>query len=59
MPNHTTKSSKTTTTGASSDSSDKKAELGVVALIAGAIIVGLISIELFVYKLIQMKKNNK
>jgi endoglucanase len=55
----TTKSSKTTTTESSSESSDKKADLGVVALIAGAVIVGLISIELFVYKLIQMKKNNK
>ena len=57
----TTKSAKTTAeaTTDSDSSSGKKADIGVVALIAGAVIIGLISIELFVYKMVQMKKNNK
>ncbi len=53
----TTEDEAETTTSGSSDSK-KKADLGLVALIAGAIIIALISIEFFIYKLIQMKKNN-
>lgn len=30
----------------------------MIALIAGAVVVGLISIELFVYKMLKLKKNN-
>ena len=56
-----TKTSKATTTAAtttasSSDSGSSKADIRVVAIIAGAVIIGLISIELFIYKLIKMKK---
>lgn len=53
----TTEDEAETTTSGSSDSK-KRADLGLVALIAGAIIIALISIEFFIYKLIQMKKNN-
>lgn len=46
----------------SEEKSEKKSEeksgsnLGVIALIAGAIIIGLVSIEIFVYKMIKMTK---
>lgn len=57
-------SSKTTTTTTfaddkDDDKSDKKEDkgnIGMIALISGAAVVGLISIELFVYKLIKLKK---
>ncbi len=39
-----------------SDDSDDKGNIGVIALIAGAAVVGLISIELFVYKMLKLKK---
>ena len=51
----TTDSEDITTTEESSGSG-RKSNLGVVALVAGAIIIGLISLEFFVYKLIQLKK---
>lgn len=38
------------------DNSEKSGNIGMVALIAGAVVIGLISIELFVYKLIKLKK---
>lgn len=39
-----------------SNDSDDKGNLGMIALIAGAVVVGLISIELFVYKMLKLKK---
>ena len=51
-----TTESETTTAAESSSDKGRKSNLGVVALISGAVIIGLISIEFFVYKLIQMKK---
>ena len=38
------------------DDDDEDSNLGMIAIIAGAAVVGLISIELFVYKIIKLKK---
>ena len=60
------KSDSTTTKADKSDDKDTKKEkddksggLGKLALICGAAVVGLISLELFVYKMAKLKKNNK
>lgn len=55
------KSQKTETTAAAkaAKAEEKKSNVGVIALIAGACVIGLVSIEIFVYKLIKMKNSNK
>ena len=55
----TTSADSSTTTSDSDDGEGRRANIGVVALISGAIIIGLISIELFVYKMVKMKKDQK
>lgn len=51
---HTSTASKTTD---EADDDDKKSgNIGIIALIAGAVVIGLVSIELFVYKLLKLKK---
>ncbi|MBQ9898263.1 MAG: glycoside hydrolase family 9 protein [Ruminococcus sp.] len=49
----------TTAAAAKSEKAEEKSNVGVIALIAGACVVGLVSIEIFVYKLIKMKNSNK
>ncbi len=57
-------SSKTTTTTTFADDKDDdktdekedKGNIGMIALISGAVVIGLVSIELFVYKLVKLKK---
>ena len=55
-----TKTAKTTTRKAEKKASDSDSEsegsVKTVAIIAGAAVVGLISLELFVYKLIKLKR---
>lgn len=57
------KSDKTTTKARRSDDSDKKetknessGSLAKIALISGAVVIGLISLELFIYKMAKLKK---
>ncbi|MBQ9078727.1 MAG: glycoside hydrolase family 9 protein [Ruminococcus sp.] len=39
-----------------SEDEDDKGNIGMIALISGAVVIGLISIELFIYKLVKLKK---
>lgn len=55
--NKTNKStSKKNDTDKNSESGESKGNVTTVAIIAGAVVAGLISLELFVYKLVKLKK---
>ena len=45
-----------TTSESDDDNDSDKSNIVVIALISGAVVIGLISIEIFVYKIIKMKK---
>ncbi len=55
----TTKADKSDDKDTKKDKDDKSGGLGKLALICGAAVVGLISLELFVYKMAKLKKNSK
>jgi endoglucanase len=50
---------KESSTDSSADDSDTSNKLGIIAIIAGAIVAVLVSSEVFIYKIIKLKKGDK